>query len=596
MYDFLASACSGSLMRFLPAVVVAGIVCMPAAVGTTQAPVPFPPQNPGAFRSSIELVPLDVRVLDRSGNPVIDLKQADFLVKEDGALQAIRHFSTHALIAEAPAPGAKPVSRSPTSLGLTPQSARTFLLVLGRGRLQVLDQSIDAAIAFVRGRLLPQDQVAVIAYNRSTNFTADHDQIVHVLERFRQMHSRIESTIEMAEAGPSWINYGSGKVPPELQASIDQIFQGPGSPGYRQLPGASDQLIPGDTRVGMPQEEEIVAAKDADTSTGGLTASFEEFIRTRGQTLQDITKINVGLDYLRFIEGEKHLVYVAEDGVFLPRLESEYSVAAVANDARVVIDTIQTGGLGRTPLPSSIYKPVGTIAAAPPADPPRAKPFANSTMRTIAELTGGQSVQTESSRTAFDRIDRSTRFEYLIGYYPPDPARTRPYRRIVVSVLNHPDYVVLCRHGYRAGDQVVPVDLQQFTTYRRIATAGGSASAVSDIKVKLTASLMKRNDGTAEVVVDATIDPARLAFTMVDGRHVGAVDVAIFCGDPREDVVGDAWQRIDLNLSDETYSRVQREGVNHTAHVPVKAQPRYVKIIVYDYAADLVGTAVVSLK
>jgi hypothetical protein len=236
------------------------------------------------------------------------------------------------------------------------------------------------------------------------------------------------------------------------------------------------------------------------------------------------------------------------------------------------------------------------MAAAPPADPPRAKPFANSTMRTIAELTGGQSVQTESSRTAFDRIDQSTRFEYLIGYYPPDPGRAGTYRRIVVSVLNHPDYVVLYRHGYRAGDQVVPVDLQQFTTYRRIATAGGSASAVSDIKVKLTASLVKQNDGAVEVVVLATIDPARLSFKSVGGRHVGAIDVAIFCGNPREAVVGDAWQRIDLNLSEETFTRVQREGVSHAAHVPVKAHPRYVKIIVYDYAADLVGTAVVSLK
>jgi len=107
---------------------------------------------------------------------------------------------------------------------------------------------------------------------------------------------------------------------------------------------------------------------------------------------------------------------------------------------------------------------------------------------------------------------------------------------------------------------------------------------------------VKQNDGTSEIVVEATIDPARLSFKSVAGRHVGAIDVAIFCGDPREDVVGDAWQRIDLNLSEETFTRVQREGISHTAHVPVKARPRYVKIIVYDYAADLVGTAVVSLK
>ena len=49
------------------------------------------------------------------------------------------------------------------------------------------------------------------------------------------------------------------------------------------------------------------------------------------ETRQDLTKINTGIDYLRFIEGEKHLVYVAEGTLFLPRLENDYSVAAAAN-------------------------------------------------------------------------------------------------------------------------------------------------------------------------------------------------------------------------------------------------------------------------
>ena len=107
---------------------------MPAAAGTTQTPAQFPSQNPAAFRSGIALVPLDVRVLDRAGKPVTDLKQSDFLIKEDGVPQEIRHFSTHALIAEAPVPDAKPALRTSSATTLTPQNTRTFLIVLGRGR------------------------------------------------------------------------------------------------------------------------------------------------------------------------------------------------------------------------------------------------------------------------------------------------------------------------------------------------------------------------------------------------------------------------------------------------------------------------------
>ena len=42
---------------------------------------------------------------------------------------------------------------------------------------------VDAAIGFVRDSLLPQDQVAVAAYNRATDFTTDRAKILKVLER-----------------------------------------------------------------------------------------------------------------------------------------------------------------------------------------------------------------------------------------------------------------------------------------------------------------------------------------------------------------------------------------------------------------------------
>jgi hypothetical protein len=238
--------------------------------------------------------------------------------------------------------------------------------------------------------------------------------------------------------------------------------------------------------------------------------------------------------------------------------------------------------------------PIGAMATPPPM--PVVDQSANATLKTIAQLTGGQWAQNEYAASALGRIDESTRFEYLLGYYPANAVWDGRYRRIAVTVPSRPDLVVLYRHGYQAHQQLVPTDRREFTTYRRIAVAGGYSGVVSDIKVKLTASFVKQSADTAEVVVNATIDAGRLAFADVDGRHVGALDIAIFCGDDRQALVGDAWQHIDLKLKDDTYERTRREGVTHTAHVPVRAQPRYVKIVVYDYSADLVGTAIVNLR
>ena len=38
-------------------------------------------------------------------------------------------------------------------------------------------------------------------------------------------------------------------------------------------------------------------------------------------------------------------MFVSEGGLFLPRLENDYSIAALASDGRVVIDILQTGGV-----------------------------------------------------------------------------------------------------------------------------------------------------------------------------------------------------------------------------------------------------------
>ena len=144
------------------------------------------------------MVPVDVRVIDRTGKPVTDLTQKDFIVLENGVRQQIRHFSTESLVAEAPAPGGKPAIRTATSDVSVPigeQTARIFLIVMGRGRLQPPAKGVDGMIHFVRERLLPQDLVAVMAWNRSTDFTTDHEQIALVLERFKKQHEKIEADL-----------------------------------------------------------------------------------------------------------------------------------------------------------------------------------------------------------------------------------------------------------------------------------------------------------------------------------------------------------------------------------------------------------------
>src|SRR5690349_14899458 len=59
-------------------------------------PTPKPPsltEESGVLTVETDLVNLDVRVVDRNGRPVNDLRQSDFKVYEEGLPQEIRFFS-----------------------------------------------------------------------------------------------------------------------------------------------------------------------------------------------------------------------------------------------------------------------------------------------------------------------------------------------------------------------------------------------------------------------------------------------------------------------------------------------------------------------
>src|SRR5204863_8637142 len=97
----------------------------------------------------------------------------DFTIFENGVRQDIRHFSTQSYTPETPAAGSAPTPRRAVTDDIAPQNRRVFLIVLGRGRLQPPAKGVDGMLHFVRERLLPQDLVAVLAWNRATEFTTD---------------------------------------------------------------------------------------------------------------------------------------------------------------------------------------------------------------------------------------------------------------------------------------------------------------------------------------------------------------------------------------------------------------------------------------
>ncbi len=255
----------------------------------------------------------------------------------------------------------------------------------------------------------------------------------------------------------------------------------------------------------------------------------------------------------------------------------------MANDARVVLDTIQTGGIGGGQLATASRGP-----AVP--GPTFTESFALATLRTMANLTGGHASIYSYADTALDAIDRSTRFQYLLGYSPTNSAWDGRYRRIQVKV-NRPGVTVASRSGYYGRQQLVPYNREDFLTYSRVTAAALYPDQVRDIKLKLEASLQRRDGGEGDVVVDLTIDISRLALDASPGVREGELTVALYCADADGRSTCDAWKKITISVTDDNYKQALRDGVEYTLRLPAKNSSRMLKAVVYDYRADVVGTA-----
>ena len=506
-------------------------------------------QTPAPFRSGVVLVPLDVRVIDRDGQPVTDLTAADFTILEDGVPQQIAHFSTRPKTRV----GRDPESESANPLAAAAPSHRTFVIVLGHGYLNGPVKALDALIDFVREKTLPEDRVGVIAYLRASELTTDHQAIVRFLERYRERHVQIEDALIEGTSGngrprsfqvqldPKWLSQ-------KARSGIDALFQFPGLPRFEDLPGAS----------GM-------------------------FRQAYGHGLDLIRAI----DYLRHFDGEKHLIFVSQEPVgisFVSWPPHEHYWVQQATGARVALHLIHAGGVA---TPAQKLSRNGERLSTLYTDDTEF--FRPSDLRLFADQTGGTSAYYQQADKPLAHLDRITRFQYLLGYYPTAAAPDDQHRVIQVSI-NRPGVTALYRHGYQARPRPGgPEDFRRAFTEDRIATAAWFLQpgrrfplpVFTKPPIKLSAVAVS-SAGDTQVRLDISFDPSRLTFVEEGGSHTASVDLAAFVDDRDDTLLGDKRERVELTFSPADYARIKRDWLQLRLTVTVTGRPAYARAVVYD--------------
>lgn len=568
---------------------------------------------PGTIRVQVVLVPVNVVVTDKNGNPVLDLKKSDFEIRENGVPQEIKHFSLQTLSEIQPPPEDKLQLRRVPTMDLEPQTGRTFLILLGRGKIQTPFKGMDRVIEFVRNDLLPQDQVAVMAYNRATRFTTDHALVIQALERYKKSAGLIEEELKLMQSGLAAI-YGSKEIPKSLQPKIDAIFGGLSGLAARQIP-PGHITNSGQVSKDFQRTADIMQRNSNESLTPSTVSPlenleaqavsdlpFDDYLKQSAMTFQDLQNMFTAVEYLRYVEGEKHLLLVTPNGLFLPRAEDENNIASMANDARVSIDTIQTSGVHMAdlfgpPPPLVANMQTGGLIAPPSKPPvePAAYTFSVEGLRNLAQLTGGQAFIYQDLSKAFSAINQATRSEYLLGYYPTDTNWNGRYRHITVTV-KRPGVHVYFRHGYYGNQSLVPYNREAFLSYSRIAAAGAYVSEIKDLPFKANAAGAVDSHLNSSVSVSLWIDPKAVTFQPVNGRYQGKVYITLFYGDSRGKYLGDYWDTLEMELKPATYARVMKEGIPYTVHIPMEAPKESLKVVLYDYGSDRVGSLMTKVR
>ncbi len=526
-------------LRFTVRVAVAAIFVGGSSAGMASDPSRSEIQQRPAFRSRIDTVSVSVRVVDNAtGEPVTGLTARDFTVTEGGVLQEVSVFAAPSVLA--------PEHRR-----------RVFLIVLGHGRSDGPVRHFEGVIEFLRQRLRSGDMASVMAFNRLTPLSEDHESTARLVERLRSRNNDILFRI-MQDAQRT---RNTADISESTQAAIDDAFQLEGAPPQRLRSAAS--LLLGTSPVQMNERG---------------WRPWNRLLVTR-----DLLKVYAGLEFLRGLEGEKQIVCLtlglsslpvtlvnAPTGLGLDSRDDDVQLEARANDVQVVLNIVHTSDPTRGGSRSAVMA-----------------------SRNVAEMTGGLFTSVKAADTALAHVDKATRHRYILGYVPADSSMNGAYRQISVRV-NRRNVTVLFPHGYTARAETPPVDVRGLLTRERLRDAAATDVPLTDIKVR--ASVGAPWYPSQPTRVELLIDGSRLSLSRVGDRWTGMIDLLVLCGDSRQRVVGSLNQQMTISLDDAHYAKAMAGGLPYVAVVPVTGAPANVKVVVYDYDADLIGTANIRAK
>jgi VWFA-related protein len=551
---FLVSLCLGGAILLL---------CVAALAGQTSsqikpsAPVSKSPQQAFVLRAQTNVVLVDVRVYDKSGKAVTDLKQSDFRVFEDGVAQTITSFSLEDVEKLAQATGAEERAQVIDLAKLPPevnaehvlQDHRLLVFFFDLSSMQPdeLMRALKAANDFVAHHLTPADLVAVVTYSSNVRVVQDFTNSRDSLEKV--LHGILvgEESSSLATAG------AVGEAGGTDSSGMEIVTQ-----------DVSDAFTPDETEFNIFNTDQKLAA------------------------------IESLADMLRKVPGRKNLIHFSS-GISRTGQENQAQLRATtdaANQANVSLYTMDARGLAALPPggDASTASPAGTAIYSGSAVASQISSLQGSreTLAALAADTGGRTFYDLNDFTpAFEEVQKENSSYYLLGYTPSNTRSDGRFRHIRVEV-DRPGLKVQARPGYFA-----PKDFRQFTRQDKevqLAQAMDLDVPFVDLPFVVDTAYFRRPDKKFTVLLAAKIPGSQVAFLKKSGKRETEFDFAWKITDARKHTVAGLRDTLPVKMTDETYQEVVSGNLLYEGEITLPPGKYNLKAVVRENQGGKIGT------
>jgi VWFA-related protein len=498
------------------------------------------------FKSTSELVLVNVTVRDSKGNPVRDLKREDFTVLEDNKPQQVVSFdqentdavlSTAASEAALLAPSAGRKDQPAPSLETRPLKDRRLIVLffdLSSMQPDEIDRATAAAQNYVDKQMVAADLVSVVSLGSGLNvnqdFTSDKALLKKALQTF---------------------NLGAGG-------------------GF---------------------EEGSTGTTEGTSETGGsFTVDDTEYnIFNTDRRLQALRSI---ADKLSAIEEKKSLIYFSS-GMDRTGIENQSQLRSATNAAvraNMAIYTMDIRGLQALvaggEAQNASMRGTSPYSGKSVASQYDSNATTQETLVTLAGDTGGRAfLDSNDFGRVFTGVQQDTSLYYLLGYHSSNAARDGHFRRITVRV-NRPGVKIDFRRGYYA-----PADFQHSTRddrERQLDEELASDLSTTDLPVYLSAAYFRIAERKFYVPVSVVVPGSQIPFIHSNDQDRATMDVLGIVTDPEKRPVGQIRDTVKLALN--VSQLVQRKNVQYNSGFVLPPGAYHLKFVVRENQSGRLGS------